>query len=96
MQGQSFIMECIGNCMCIFRMCGDGFGYLGGGGSGGSTSWFLALISMWRFSILYASFRMFGKACVGQLFGHWLWHDGSQKSICAWSKAALIVLVGVS
>ena len=68
-------MEWIGNCVWFFGMCGGGFGYSGGGGSGedrGCSFWFLVIASMWWFCILYSFFSVFGKACVGQLFGHWL------------------------
>ena len=35
MPGQSFIMECIGNCVWFFRLCRGGFGCSHGGGGGG-------------------------------------------------------------
>ena len=67
---RSFIIECIGNCTWFFRMCGGGFGYSGGGGGGGCVLCLLVLVCIWWFYLLYAFFRVFGMACVGQLFGH--------------------------
>ena len=38
MPGQSFIMECIGNCVWFFRLCRGGFGCSHGGGGGGGCA----------------------------------------------------------
>jgi hypothetical protein len=83
MWGWSLIMECIGNCVWFFWMCGGGFGYVGSVGGRGWLLCLLVFVTMWWFCILYAILRVFGKTCVGQLFGHWFGHGGSQKSVRA-------------
>ena len=62
-------MECIGSCMWVFWMCGGDFGCSGGGGGGVCSVCLLIRMSMWWFCILYAFFRVFGKACIGSYLG---------------------------
>jgi hypothetical protein len=50
-------------------MCEGGFGCSGGGAGGGCSLCRLVLVTMRWFCILYAFLRVFGAACVRQLFG---------------------------